>query len=129
MKIVVNNNYCVKCHVVGDFAPVGSDQAKGPNLARVYQRLRPDYVRRWIAKPTAFLPYTSMPENIPFDASKPHQGGIDQALFHGTSTEQLDGLVDLLMNYDEYSKGKALVTPLVAPAGSPATTESQPSTN
>ncbi len=123
MQIVVNGNFCVKCHLVGDFQPEGADQAKGPNLARVYERLRPDYVRRWIAKPTMILPYTSMPENIPYDPAKEHLGGVDQNLFHGTSVEQVDGLVDLLMNYDEFAKRKTLVTPLI-PKAAPAATES-----
>ena len=41
------------CHIVGDFQPVTSDRAKGPDLANVYRRLRADYVRRWVAQPTS----------------------------------------------------------------------------
>src|SRR6185436_16195732 len=29
LKIVANNNYCVKCHLIGEFNPPGSDRAKG----------------------------------------------------------------------------------------------------
>lgn len=115
MQIVVNSNYCVKCHIVGDFAPTGSPRAHAPNLARVYERLRPEYVRDWIANPKTILPYTAMPVNIEYDPAKPNLGGVDQKLFHGTSPEQLDGLVDLLMNFDEYSRRRAPVAPLVPP--------------
>ena len=118
MRIVTNGNYCVKCHLVGDYEPKGADRAKAPNLARVYERLRPDYVRKWIANPKQLLPYTSMPQNIPYPA------GIDKNLYHGESIEQVDVLVDLLMNYDEYAKGHNKIAPLVqqAPPASPAPT-------
>ena len=41
LKIVTDNTYCVKCHLVGDFAPAGSDRAKGPRLDEVHRQLRP----------------------------------------------------------------------------------------
>lgn len=107
MRIVTNNNYCVKCHIVGDYEPKGAERAKAPNLARIYERLRPEYVRRWIANPKQILPYTSMPQNIPYPA------GIDKKLYHGDSIQQVDALVDLLMNYDEFAKRRSLVEPIV----------------
>jgi hypothetical protein len=54
--------------------------------------------------------------NIPFDPQAPRQGGIDQRLYHGTSVEQLDALVDLLVNFDVYAGRRAQVTPLVRDA-------------
>ena len=121
MQIVTDNNYCIKCHLVGDpakggYQPDGGDRAKAPNLALVARRLRPDYVRRWIANPKHILPYTSMPVNIPFELGKPHLGGVSQALFPGTSIEQVDALVDLLMNYNAYSESHSPVAPLIKPA-------------
>jgi len=124
MKIVTNGNYCVKCHSVGDFQPRGDSKTFGPNLANVYRRLRPQYVRRWVANPQRILPYTGMPVNIPYDPSPPHFGGISQALFPGSSFEQLEGLVDLLMNFDEYAKRQTSVQELVdkgGGSGAPAT--------
>ena len=121
MKIVTNNNYCVKCHLVGDFEPAGADRAKAPNLAVVYNRLRPDYLRKWIANPKTVLPYTSMPVNVPFDPDAPNLGGVSQDLYHGTSVEQVDALVDLLLNYDKYAKQQSSVAQLItgeAPAAS-----------
>jgi hypothetical protein len=57
-----------------------------------------------------------MPVNIPYDASdKEHLGGVKQELYHGTSVEQLDGLVDLLMNFDQYSKGQTDIAKRVPP--------------
>ncbi|HEX5472884.1 MAG TPA: PDZ domain-containing protein [Lacipirellulaceae bacterium] len=122
MKIVTNSNYCVKCHSVGDYQVHGSQRGLGPNLDQVYRRLRPEYVRRWIADPQRTLPYTGMPVNIPYDSKPPHYGGVSQELFPGTSVAQLDGVVDLLMNFDEYTRRQTSVKGLVkeqAPAGQP----------
>ena len=124
MKIVTNSNYCVKCHLIGDFVPKGADRAKAPNLAAVYTRLRPGYLRNWIANPKTILPYTSMPVNVPYDPDAEHLGGVSQDLYHGTSVEQVDALVDLLLNYDKYTKQQSSVAELVtgeAPALAAAT--------
>jgi hypothetical protein len=55
---------CISCHFVGQF-PVErgkTDLEKmGPNLGNVSKRLRPDWVRAWIMKPSDWLPYTKMP--------------------------------------------------------------------
>ncbi len=102
MGIVTDRNYCIKCHRVGDFDPDVAVRSKGPDLTQVYLRLRPNYVRDWIADPRKVLPYTGMPVNIPYDPAQPHLGGISQQLCVGTSVQQLDSLVDLLMNYDTY---------------------------
>ena len=113
MHIVTNKNFCIGCHRVGNFEPKTSERAKGPDLAQVHKRLRPDYVRRWIAKPMSLLPYTPMPAYIPYLPGAANLGGIDQSLYHGTSVEQVDGLLDLLMNFDEYAKSRQAVTPTV----------------
>jgi hypothetical protein len=83
---------------VGSYAPPGSLKALAPQLERVHERLRPDYVHDWIANPKRFLPYTGMPVNIPFD--KP----VSQDLYKGTSEQQLDALTDLLMHFDLFAK-------------------------
>ena len=98
LKIITNNNYCVKCHLVGDYAPPGNPKALAPQLETVHERLRPDYVHNWIANPKRFLPYTGMPVNIPFD--KP----VSQDLYAGTSEDQVDALTDLLMQFDTFAK-------------------------
>jgi hypothetical protein len=57
-----------------------------------------------------------MPVNIPYDPDADHAGGVSQDLYTGTSTQQLDGLVDLLMNFDTYTENRSPVAPLVQPA-------------
>jgi len=133
MNIVVNGNYCVKCHGVGEFTPQGDPTTFGPNLADVHRRLRPEYLRDWVANPKRLLPYTGMPVNIPYKAGAENLGGIAQTLFRGTSLEQMDGLVDLLMNYDTYTKRQTSITPLVeeaaAAAAAAATAKEKPKTS
>ena len=115
MKIVTNNNYCVKCHLVGSYAPPGNPKALAPQLEAVHERLRPGYVHDWIANPKRFLPYTGMPVNIPFD--KP----VSQDLYPGDSVQQVDALTDLLMHYDRFAKrALSLDAYLKQPAESPA---------
>ena len=120
LKIVSNNNYCVKCHLVGDYTPAGSVKALAPQLQRVHERLRPDYVHGWIANPKRFLPYTGMPVNIPYNQP------VSQDLYQGTSEQQVDALTDLLMHFDAFAKRNMSLEaflrqqPPAAPAGQPA---------
>ncbi len=55
---------CISCHFVGTF-PVDrgkTDLEKmGPNLGVVYKRLRPEWVRAWVMRPSEWAPYTKMP--------------------------------------------------------------------
>ena len=126
VSIAVDKNYCRQCHIIADFEPAGSDRAKAPNLSQLYTRLRPEFVRNWIARPVSVLPYTSMPINIPYRADQDHLGGVSQQLYPGTSAQQIDGMVDWLMNYDRYAKERTLIAPLVPP--DPPTTDAQPAT-
>ena len=115
MRIVTNNNYCVKCHLVGDYAPPGNPKALAPQLGRVHERLRPEYVYEWIANPKRFLPYTGMPVNIP------HNKPVSQDLYVGDSEQQVGGLTDLLMHFDEFAKRQfSLESYLPAPASEAA---------
>ncbi|MCC6494277.1 MAG: c-type cytochrome [Pirellulales bacterium] len=129
MNIVTNGNYCVKCHSVADFHPSGDPVTFGPDLADVCHRLRPEYVRNWVANPARILPYTGMPVNIPYRPDDPHLGGIAQELYHGTSVEQLTGLVTLLMNFDAYTRGSASIAPLVEQAAAASAAASQEDPN
>ena len=110
LKIVTDNNYCVKCHLVGDFDPPGSVRAMGPQLDRVHERLRPEYTHRWVGDPKRILPYTGMPVNIPFD--KPI---VAIAVLKATSEQQLNGVVDLLMNWDRFAKERFTIKPWIKP--------------
>jgi hypothetical protein len=126
MNIIASSDYCVKCHLVGDFEPEGDDRAKAPDLSVVGQRLRPEYLRHWIANPVQMLPYTPMPVNIKYNADDPeYLGGVDQSLYRGTSIEQLDALVDLLMNFPRYTQSRAGVSELIESTMAASVAESE----
>ena len=105
---------CKQCHKMGDFAPAGQPAAMAPNLDRIHKRLRPDYLRQWLAKPTSILPYTNMPAN--FERNQ----ATNQNLYHGTTSEQLDAVTDLLLNYDQVMKDRATISKLVEEWSPPA---------
>jgi cytochrome c551/c552 len=120
MNIVVDGQYCVKCHAVAEFQPQGDPYTFGPNLADVSRRLRPKFTRDWIANPLRTLHYTGMPKNIPYHSTDPSQDGVSETLYPGNSIEQLTGLVNLLMNFDVYTKSQTSVAPLVQAAAARA---------
>jgi cytochrome c2 len=121
MRIVTNGNYCIKCHLVDNYSPTGSDTAKAPNLARVYQRLRPEYTLPWLANPVRLLPYTGMPVNFPLD--KPldanlFKGEGGELIQHGTSPEQLEAVVTFLQNFDYFMRQRSPLS-ITAPPPEP----------
>jgi len=122
MKIVTNNNYCVKCHLVGYVRSAGQSEGVGARqLERVHERLRPDYVHNWIANPKRFLPYTGMPVNIPFNAP------VSQDLYKGTSEQQVDALADLLHALRRLRQAKPAARCLSA--GRPSSRQPAPGTS
>ena len=93
----VNGPLCIKCHSVGARKFKVSDPKKdiqGPNLNRVQSRLRADWVKLWLYKPTWITPYTSMPVNFPKNNSTQFPD-----LFQGDPDAQIIGTRDGLFNY------------------------------
>ncbi len=120
MRLVTDRTtYCAKCHLVGDWGPGGqSATVLAPNLQHVARRLRPEYVRRWLANPRSVLPYTAMPVNFPLDKT------MGQDLLPGSSPQQLDAVLDLLLDYETYLRSRVSVRGMVegmpkSPAGGP----------
>ncbi|HEY2148543.1 MAG TPA: hypothetical protein VGH32_11435, partial [Pirellulales bacterium] len=112
LGIVVDSQFCVKCHQIGDFSPTGTPRAMAPRLDRVHNRLRPEYTHRWIGDPARILPYTGMPQNYPPPPAPP----VAQNLYKGTSEDQINALVDLLMNFDRFAQDQISIKSLVKPA-------------
>jgi len=113
MRIVTDRiTFCTKCHLVGDYDPGGEIRTVlAPRLDRVSRRIRPGYLRRWLANPKSLLPYTGMPVNFP-----PTGPPIGQDLFEGTSIEQLDAVSDLLLNYDWYMNRRTSIRRMIESA-------------
>ncbi|MCX7701453.1 MAG: c-type cytochrome [Gemmataceae bacterium] len=92
-RLVLHGNLCLTCHYVGD---VAGKENKGPNLELVAERLRPDWVRRWVTNPQRFLHYTTvMPINF-LSTKTDHQDA-----FVGSSWDQIHAVRDFLMLYPE----------------------------
>jgi cytochrome c551/c552 len=53
---------CLKCHATGD--PNHDKVATAPNFLLAKERLKPDWVERWITDPQAVSPGTSMPSGL-----------------------------------------------------------------
>ena len=53
---------CLKCHATGD--PAHDKNATAPNFLQARDRLKPDWVERWIIDPQAIAPGTSMPSGL-----------------------------------------------------------------
>jgi cytochrome c551/c552 len=53
---------CLKCHATGD--PAHDKIATAPNFLLAKERLKPDWVERWITDPQAISPGTSMPSGL-----------------------------------------------------------------
>jgi cytochrome c2 len=115
--------FCSKCHTVdgsgwggsrwdgsSTATPSSAEQNRtilAPRLDEVCRRLRPEYLRRWLADPKSVLPYTAMP-SLFSSAGKP----LGQDIFPGSSRQRLDAVVELLLRYEEYTKHR---TPAPAP--------------
>ena len=96
----------------------------------MHERLQPAYMKRWIAKPSWILPYTKMQELLPYKPDDPPTyGGFELPvlnpqgqpvvgadgkpklveLYHGTGSEQLQAIVDLLANFGSYLESKTSI--------------------
>src|SRR6266849_2842744 len=53
---------CLKCHATGDAAH--DKNATAPNFLLARERLKPDWVERWIIDPQAISPGTAMPSGL-----------------------------------------------------------------
>ena len=62
-KLVSANGgfFCFSCHGIGDLKPAQVFDAQGINLARIGDRLLPEYFRRWMRNPLRIDPQTKMP--------------------------------------------------------------------
>ncbi len=94
----LNGPLCAKCHSVGGKKFKASDPKKdiqGPNLNLAQNRLRADWVKLWLYKPTWITPYTSMPVNFPKNQSQ------FPDLFGGEAGHQVEATAASLMNYSD----------------------------
>ncbi len=87
---------------------------QGPNLALTAERLRPEWVREWIANPDRLFGYKpAMPQNFPNDS-------LDyQNVFVGKTLDQVTAVRDVLMDLPRVADtaGQPLAGALAAGGG------------
>ena len=92
-RLVGHGNVCLTCHHA---AGLEGKENKGPNLDNVAERLRPDWMQRWITNPSRFLHYSSvMPINFKAPARE------NQDAFLGSSMDQIQAARDFLLMYPQ----------------------------
>jgi mono/diheme cytochrome c family protein len=92
-KLVSANGgfFCFSCHSIGSLKPAQVFDAQGINLAKVGDRLLPEYFRRWMRNPLRIDPQTKMPAYF-------NQG--QSALFDvldGDAEQQIDALYHYIL--------------------------------
>ena len=86
---------CLKCHATGDAAH--DKIATAPNFLMAKERLKPDWVERWITDPQAVSPGTSMPSGL-FRQDGDHYvfSGPTPATFNGYTGDHRKLLTDYI---------------------------------
>jgi mono/diheme cytochrome c family protein len=86
---------CLKCHATGD--PAHDAHATAPNFLLAKDRLKPDWVERWITDPQAISPGTSMPSGL-FRRENEHWvfAGPTPPSFQGYEQDHTKLLVDYI---------------------------------
>src|SRR5262249_39925941 len=90
---------CASCHVRGSLTPQGDPSGWAPDLTRAKERLRPRWIRSWLANPQELLPGTKMP-TFPW-------GDTYAQIFAGDAAAQIEAIKDYLMNMPEPAEAKA----------------------
>jgi hypothetical protein len=86
---------CLKCHATGDAAH--DKNATAPNFLLAHDRLKPDWVARWIIDPQAISPGTAMPSGL-FKRENDHWvfAGPTPSSFQGYDKDHTKLLVDYI---------------------------------
>ena len=96
-RLLMSRELCTKCHQIGA-TRAGEQTKQGPPLDQVFDRLRPDWIERWVNKPQRFVPDSLMTPYF-----KQHELQY-QSLHAGPALEQIQALRDVLLNYPRIAK-------------------------
>ncbi|TAH38122.1 MAG: c-type cytochrome [Planctomycetota bacterium] len=87
---------CYACHIKDGKEPGGDKLSWGPDLGYAKERLRPDWVRRWVVDAQKIYPGTKMPTALDLLANP----RLDEIL-PGTALERVEAVKDFLMNSEK----------------------------
>jgi uncharacterized ParB-like nuclease family protein len=125
---------CLKCHATGE--PSHDKNATAPNFLLAKERLKPDWVERWMIDPQAISPGTSMPSGL-FKRENNHWvfSGPVPASFQGYDKDHTKLLVDYIFQLTPEeqrrvsgSMGKARASNQLPASGSKRATRSTAAT-
>jgi mono/diheme cytochrome c family protein len=114
---------CASCHIVGKQMPGGTPDRWAPDFGLAKDRLKPDWIIKWLTNPAALLPGTKMPTYFDpkaFDESGPPD------IFDGDEHKQIKMLRNYLMTISEHPPTKpapAAASTSETPAATPASAE------
>jgi hypothetical protein len=113
-RTITNRELCLKCHSVGS---IQTTAPQGPNLTLASQRLRPEWMRLWIANPPRMFPYLPvMPVNFPNDPETLKKK--KEVTVVGTPIEVVDSVRDTLLDLPRLGDLPGVRSPVPpAPAG------------
>jgi len=115
-KLMGPENFnCFSCHIMGDKFPEGGPTVWAPNLAYAHERIRPQWLNKWIRNPGDMVPGTRMPGFYPEANTGPKD------VFEGNDERQIDAIVHYI---ETIGKKDAVIEG--APSAEPAP-ESKPS--
>jgi mono/diheme cytochrome c family protein len=69
-KVLFEKWQCVRCHVVAGKLPSQEPANMAPDLAKVPERLRAQWLSQWLSDPGRIQPGTRMPANFPPDPAE-----------------------------------------------------------
>lgn len=75
---------CTECHTMADVIPTPAAKQQGPDLANIRDRLRVDWITRWVADPKAIYPETKMTD----PRLTPHEVEAVRTFIWNTSVDQ-----------------------------------------
>ncbi|MEP9410087.1 MAG: c-type cytochrome [Candidatus Brocadia sp.] len=81
---------CILCHIKGEKMPEGDKTGWAPDLLLARERLKPDWIKRWLLDPQSIQPGTKMPKFF--------REGEFQDYIPGSPEEQAVVMKDYLMN-------------------------------
>jgi cytochrome c2 len=97
-RLLASNDRCLNCHQVGSLPP---KIPGGPRLDLAAEKIRPDWLLRWLGNPQRMVIYPAgehpMPQNFP-------KNNAPWPEFDGTMLEQATAVRDVLIDYPKVSE-------------------------
>jgi cytochrome c2 len=124
-NIFVSGTPCLKCHITGE--PTHDAKAIAPNFLLAGERLKPDWVFRWLLDPAQIAPGTAMPTGL-FKKDQDRwvvnlpNPPADVANYHDDHARLLVRYMFLMTPDEQRRLLAATPAPAAAPAATPAAT-------